>query len=325
MHKFCIVYFDELDDVFQRTSLYHLSLNWPVTPEFLKEKRKEDDRYVPEFGLFAIDNDAIVIGGVFLMKIPTRTIDGKLMVGGINAVATRPGYQRRGVMTSLMAKCHQYFEEHQLNYSFLTTSQSLGAHSMYQKLGYKDLLIREVAWKQIGKPSLHNKKFAVANFQEANKSDVTRVFKETTKDSYGFIYRPADFLKARINGPFSTPSPVENMRLTKRNDEIFGYAYWESSSQFSICTEILALDKSSFTSLLADAENRFQNKALVINCSGLSKREIDWLQSAHYNTKVQTYGTVMVKSIKEHTKLESIKHLFGVDKGLFRMGVWDYT
>ncbi len=325
MVRFSIVYFDELDDVSQLSSLYHLSLDWPVTPELLRMKRKKDDRYVPEFGLFAVANDDTVIGGVLLMQIPTRTVNGKLMVGGINAVATRPGYQRRGVMTALMARCHKYFEEHQRDYSFLTTSQSLGAHSMYQKLGYKDLSVREIAWKHVGKPSVSNKKFLIRNFQETDKSDVTRVFREATKDSYGFVYRQADFLNARINGPFLKPSPMKNMRIVRRNEKVLGYAYWESSPQFSMCEEILASDRSSFTSLLADAENRFPNRALIIRCSGLIKREINWLQSANYNTRVQTYGTVMIKSIREQTNLESPKSLFGVDKGLFRMGTWDST
>lgn len=325
LDKYSIAYFDEIGDVFQLTFLYHLSLNWPVTPELLKEKRQNDDRYVPEFGVFAVTNDGTVIGGVFLMQIPTRTINGKLMVGGINAVATRPGYQRRGVMTALMARCHKYFSEHHLVYSFLTTSQSLGAHSLYQKLGYKDLLVREIAWKQAERTTLLDKKFEAKNFQEENYSDVNRIFREVTKGSHGFVFRPTDFLKARTNGPFPKPSPKENMIFVKHNDEISGYAYWESSPQFNICMEILAIDKSSFTSLLADAENRFHGKVLVINCSGLGRHEVDWLQSMHYTTGVQTYGTVMVKSVRGHTNLEKIRSLFGVDKGCFRMGLWDYT
>jgi len=325
LDEFRIAYYDELDDVLQLTSLYYLSLNWPATQEILEEKRQNDDRYVPEFGMFAVTNDGTVTGGVFLMQIPTRTLHGKLIVGGINAVATRPGFQRRGVMTTLMTRCHKYFDEHQIDYSFLTTSQSLGAHSMYKKLGYKDLVVQEVAWKLPEKSLQLNKGFVVANFQEGNELDVYKIFREATKDSYGFVYRPTNFLKARTNGPFPKPSPLEKMRLARRDDKITGYAYWESSTHFSICMEILALDKSSFMSLLADAETRFENKVLAIHCTGLGNREIAWLQSAHYNSRVQTYGTVMAKSIRGRTSLENIASLFAVDKGLFRMGVWDFT
>jgi len=323
MDEFRIVYFKELDDVFQIATLYYLSLNWPATPMVLEELRQNDDRYTPEFGIFAVTSDGTVIGGVLLMEIPTETLDGKLIVGGINAVATRPGYQRRGVMINLIARCHEYFAEHQLDYSFLTTSRSLGAHHLYRKLGYKDLVVREVAWKHIKEPRLsYDKGIAVTSFQEENNFDVDNIFGNATEGSYGFVYRPTNFLKARCDGRLV---PLEKMRLAKRNNEITGYAYWESSWQVSTCLEILALDKSSFVMLLADAENRFQNEIFVVHCGGLSRREIDWLRSAHYHAGVQTYGVVMVKSLKGPTNLRSIKSLFVVNKGGFRMGVWDST
>lgn len=325
MDKFRIVYYSELDDVFQGTTLFYLSLGWPATPEVLEELRRNDDRYTQEFGVFAVNHDGAVMGGVLLMEIPTKTLKGKLIVGALNAVATRPGYHRRGVMTTLITRIHKYFAQHQRDYSFLTTARSLGAHSMYEKLGYKDLLVGEIAWKLAREPPFrHDKKIVVASFQEENNSDVDKIFREATKGSYGFVYRPTNFLKARA-GHFSEFAPKKNMRLAKRNDEISGYAYWESSPQRSYCGEILALDKSSFVSLLADAENRFRNKFLVISCVGLGKREIDWLRLARYHTGIQTYGTVVVKSLRGDTNLESIKSLFGVNKGLFRMGSWDST
>jgi len=325
MGKFRIVYYGELDDVFQITTLYYLSLGWPATPNVLEELIRNDDRFTPEFGMFAVDHDGTVMGGVLLMEIPTKTLNGKLIVGGLNAVATRPGYHRRGVMTVLITRIHEYFAQHQLDYSFLTSARSLGAHSMYKKLGYKDLVVGEKAWKMAREPPLrYDKKIVVASFQEENSSDVDKIFREATEGSYGFVYRSTNFLKARA-GHFSEFAPKKKMRLAKRNDEISGYAYWESSPQVSACKEILALDKSSFVSLLADAENRFRNKFLVISCKGLSKREIDWLRSAGYHTGIQTYGTVVVNFLRGDTNLESIKSLFGVNKGLFRMGVWDST
>ncbi len=325
LQKFRIVYYDELDDIFQLTSLYYLSLNWAVTPQLLEKKRQNDDRYLPEFGLFAVADDSTVIGGVFLMQIPTKTLEGKLPVGGLNAVATRPGYQRRGVMTTLINRCHRYFAERQLDYSFLTTSQTLGAHSMYKKLGYKNLVVRGIALKTPKKPLPLAKRIVVEKFKEGDDSAVYRTFLEATKDSYGFVYRPPDFLKARINGPFLRPSPQEKMWLAKHNDESIGYAYWEEEPHFAICTEVLALEEAPFVSLLTDAETRFQNKVLVIHCQGMSDREIGWLQATGYDTNILTYGVTMVKSIGGHTVLGDIKSLFGVNIGLFRMGVWDST
>lgn len=325
MDEFRIVYYDELEDVFQVTTLFYLSLEWPATPEVLERKRRYDHRHTPEFGIFAVNPDGTVMGGFLLMAIPTRTLNGDLTVGGLNAVATRPGYHRRGVMTTLTTRCHQYFAENGLDYSFLTTSQRLGAHAMYQKLGYRDLLVGETAWKLAREPPLpRDRKTVITGFQEENYSDVDRIFREATEGSYGFVRRQPDFLRA-MAARSSEFSPKEKMRLAKHGDEISGYAYWKPSPHVSTCSEILALDKSSFVALLADAEERFRNKFLTVYCRGLSRREVGWLRSVGYHTGIQTYGAVMAKSLRGHTDLESIRSLFGVDRGLFRMGAWDST
>lgn len=326
MHKFRIKYFDELDDLSQLTTLYYLCLNSTrIAPEFLNKMRQNEDRSVPEFGMFAVNPDGIVIGGVFLMKILTKTINGDITVGGLSGVATRPGYERKGVMTTLATRCHDYFARDNIDYIFLTTTRSSGAYSLYRKLGYKDLAIHKIAWKQARGGYAHDKDHAIVNFENQNNSDVDRIFSEATEGSYGFVYRPKKFLKARMFGPFPEPSPLEKMRLARLNEEISGYAYWEPSSQVCTCTEILANDKSSFISLLIDAENRFENRTLIINCGGLSKQEIGWLQTLGYHTGIPTYWTVMVKSTGNQTKLETTKSLFGVNIELFRMGIWDST
>lgn len=324
MDKFRIVFFDEIRDVSQIVMLYYLSLNWATNPEALKKMRRDDDRYPPEFGLYAVTPDGAVAGGVFLMKIPVETTKGKVMVGGISAVATRPGFQRMGIMTALVDRCHGYFVEYGLDYGFLTTAQTRVAHSFYEKMGYKDLKIDGIAWKLARKPPLPlDERIIATNYEEQNAAEVDEVFKNATENSYGFIYRPPNFLKARYD--CGRIEPLKNMRLAKRNGKIVGYAYWDSSVQIHTCVEILALDKSSFMALLADAENRFLGEFLAVRCEGLVNDEIAWLRYAGYTVGVPSYGVTMVKSLGGRMSLGSMKQLFGVDEGLFRVGEWDST
>lgn len=324
MDKFRIVFYDEVTDVSQIVMLYYLSLNWSTNPKALKRMRRDDDRYAPEFGLYAVNPDGTVIGGVLLMQIPVETMKGKVVVGGISAVATRPGFQRMGVMTDLVNRSHEYFAEHGLDYSFLTTSKTRVAHGFYEKMGYMDLKTDEIAWKLARKPSLtHDKRIVITGFEEQNAVGVYEIFKNATKDSYGFIYRPPNFLGARYE--CGKIEPLKKMRLAKQNGKVSGYAYWDSASQINTCEEILALDESSFKTLLSDAEARFSDEFLAVRCKGLIDNEIGWLRSAGYTTGIPTSGVVMVKSLNGHAGLDGIKRLFGVDKGLFRMGEWDST
>jgi GNAT superfamily N-acetyltransferase len=325
MTRFRVVFYDELNDHSQIATLYQLALNWPATPKVLEILRQNDDRFIPEFGVFAVNNDSLVVGGVFLMEIPSRTLTGDLNVGGLSAVGIKPGYQRKGIMTTLVARCHEYMSDKQLEYSFLTTSRMLGAYTFYKRQGYNDLILLDVAWKlPRDDTKAQNKNMSIINFQEENYNDIYNIFENVTNDSYGFVYRPKSFLNARSD-PTSPISPTKKIRLVKKNSEISGYAYWDTGLYNSIAQEILALDKSSFVALLADAEIRFRNKLILIKCGGLIQGEINWLKSVGYNIGVQTYGTVMVRPMIENSKLQYIQTLFGVKEGVFRLGKWDST
>jgi len=137
--EFKIVFFDEIDDPYKVTLLFQLSLSFPAMPEVLEELRANDDRYTPEFGIFAVTEDGDVAAGHLLMKIATETTAGRLYVGGVNAVGTRPEFARRGLMTTVMNTTHEYFREHGLEHSVLTTSSRVGAIVLYERLGYAEL------------------------------------------------------------------------------------------------------------------------------------------------------------------------------------------
>jgi len=61
--EFKIVFFDEIDDPYKVTLLFQLSLSFPAMPEVLEELRANDDRYTPEFGIFAVTEDGDVAAG----------------------------------------------------------------------------------------------------------------------------------------------------------------------------------------------------------------------------------------------------------------------
>jgi len=132
LSDFRIVFFDEIDDPYKVTLIFQLSLSWPATPRLLQELRSNDDRFTREFGIFAVTRDGTVASGHLLMRISTQTTKGRLEVGGINAVSTRPDFARRGLMTALTNRTHEYFREHDLEYSVLTTSRRLGAMRLYE-------------------------------------------------------------------------------------------------------------------------------------------------------------------------------------------------
>ena len=326
MSDFRIAFFDEIDDPYKVTLLFQLSLSWSAMPKLLQELRSNDERYTREFGIFAVTKDGTVASGHLLMRILTQTTQGRLEVGGISAVSTRPDFTRRGLMTSIADRTHEYLQELGLEYSVLTTSRRLGAMAMYQQLGYVEIDHSKAAVKYPNQPrTLSPENVRVRPFSETDVDSIDDVYKRAVEGSTGFIYRPKNFLKARNYTKGCQIKPRENMRLVERGDSVTGYAYWESSPTTSDALEIMALDEISFHSLLADAERRNPDAAVMVWCDGLIDPEIKWLKRAGYEGPLEAYGSFLAKSLKQKTDSHSIREMYGVESDKFRIGLWDGT
>jgi len=326
MTEFRIVYFDEVKDPYQITLLLQLSLYFPATPEHLGLMRKSDDRYTPEFGIFAVTTDGTVVAGHFLMQIPTETTDGRLDVGGVNAVATRPDYARKGIMNAVMTKAHDYFLDRGLEYSFLTTSNRLVAAGLYEKLGYVELARGRNVVKYPNQ--FRFQASADASVRPGSEDDrpiIDEIFRKVVAGSYGFVYRPNDFLRARAGMVDREVRLSEKLRVVERDQKPTGYAYWESNPRLTEATEILALDQDSFIALLSDAESRAPNNVVLVCCDGLIDRELDWFKGTGFEAPVESYSRAIIKDFKGKTDANRMKKLYGVETGKFRCGLWDGT
>ena len=317
-----IVFFDEIDDPYKITQLFQLSLGFTAMPHVLKYIREHDGRYTPEFGIFAVTGDGVVAGGHFLMRITSETIRGSLDVGGVNAVGTRPDHSRRGIMTSVMSRTHEYLRERGLEYSILTTSQRLGAMMMYEKMDYVTIASGWTATKypkgtRIPAP----KEIQVRLFSKDDLDAVDNVYNETTKGSYGFIHRPKRFLEAREYS--SGPIKWEHLRIAQRGADVTGYAYWDVGPGTCEALEIKALDKASFHGLLAEAEQ--QNPDAAITTYDPTSPQVSWLKEVGFQAPIETYMRLVIKSLEGKSDAEAIKKLYGVDSGRFRLGFWDGT
>jgi GNAT superfamily N-acetyltransferase len=321
-----IVFFDEIDDPYKVALIFQLSLSWPVNPRLLQELRSSDERYTREFGIFAVTRDGTVASGLLLMRIPTQTIQGRLEVGGVNTVSTRPDFARRGLMTAIMKRTHEYFRERGLEYSVLTTSKRLGAMTMYQRLDYSEIDHSEVAVKYPNETRIRSPDDAIVRpFLETDSNNVDSVYKRAAQGSTGFTYRPENFLKARRFSMGVEIKPAENLRVVERGGSVTGYAYWEPNQRVSEATEIMALDEVSFHALLADAERRNPDATVMVLCDCLTDLEIGWLKRASYQAPLEAYGSFLAKSLRGKTDSKMIRRIYGVDSGKFRIGLWDGT
>jgi GNAT superfamily N-acetyltransferase len=145
-------------------------------------------------GLCGVE-DGELLGFVGFMDIPTRTVSGTEVVGGIWGVVTDSNHVRKGVSKALMEASHQYFQERGFRFSFLTTYGSWGAHRLYRKLGYED--VKSTTGCPIAYRLMESDAKATGycgEFQTPTEEGVAGLFEQFTSQLTGFVIRPKEYL-----------------------------------------------------------------------------------------------------------------------------------
>jgi predicted acetyltransferase len=193
---------------------------------------------------FCALEDSLIIGQVGVMDIPTRTANGDIeCVGGIYGAATLPGYTSQGVCTTLMNIAHDYFIEKGHDFSFLVTSQSLIAHSLYRRLGYSDLIEYPSAYKNIEnkRQKTHAEKSPKLDFDK-----ILKMYNIFTEDKTGFVVRDKAFMKAVAKGEQINPKQC----IANKN----GYMIFRDDKSGIDIREIIALNGREMDRLVDSAE-----------------------------------------------------------------------
>jgi predicted acetyltransferase len=201
-----IITYDELKDSYQFLRVMDASFGWAATAERVAKIRKIDERYKYPYG-FCLMKGETLAGFVGVMDIPVKTLDGKIeKIGGIHVVATYPAFSRQGISKTLMEKAHVHFKKLGYRFSFLWTSHSLVAHSLYEKLGYADVPF--IAKLPRAYKFLPEKKTRASKRKEQPAVDtklISSIYEKAMQNKTGFAVRIKNWvevlLKARRMNP----------------------------------------------------------------------------------------------------------------------------
>ena len=134
-----IVTYAELEDKEQLMPLMFHGHGWALDYRSLDERVKQDSRLRNgPVSFYALDGQRLM-GVAGIMTLPTRTLRGPELAGGITFVVTHPQATRRGVCTALFESSHQWFRSQGYRFAFLTTGRSWHAYDLYRKLGYAEV------------------------------------------------------------------------------------------------------------------------------------------------------------------------------------------
>ena len=241
-------------------------------------------------GLCAVE-DGEILGFVGLMDMPTRTVSGIEMMGGIWGVVTDPNHVRRGVSRTLMEASHRYFRERGFRFCFLTTYGSWGAHRLYHKLGYED--VKAVTGYPTAYLLVESDAEADGHrdgFQTPTEESVARLFEQFTSQLTGFVVRPKEYLGyVAGRGGISLEHSLEVEG---------GYVLANERMGCIQVREMVAMD-SAAQGRLIDALERRSDNGSVLDSLVTTAELRDGYASRGYQLYPGRYGVLMGKELDD--------------------------
>ena len=272
------------------------AFGWPFNPRRFDQFLAVDPRLKFSSAGFCAVEDEHVVGFVGVMDMATKNVKSDLEhVGGIYGVATLPGYTRRGICSALMEHAHQYFSEKGYRFSLLTTSHSLVAHALYEKLGYVDLFERKTAYKNLEK---RKRKVSKSKTSKLDFDKMLKIYDSYVQDKTGFVVRNENYLKMlKKAGDLA----AKNCLATDK-----GYVVFREERGGIWIRELIALDNVEMDKLVNEVEEKA--KDLVFDRTIFDEALLKIYKRRGYVIHGRSHGVIMMKPLVDNV---SFKQTYG--------------
>ncbi len=292
-----IVAYRDLESKNGLLPLLEQAFGWPFSEKEFNRFLKIDPRLKSGIvGLCALENGKIV-SYVGAMDLLTRTMDGTIEhAGGIYGVATLPGYTRKGLSTALFDAIHEYFRDKNYRYSFLNTSPTLVAYSLYKKLGYSDVYSYPSAYKVLNTLKEGVRTSAKPKNLKLDLNKILMLYNKYVRNKFGFVIRDRSYLEVH----------VKDKRLTNKgticNDK--GYVVFRKEQYSTRILELVTQHKAEAEKLVNIVERKA--RGVIFARAILDKVLHRVFASRGYYILDEGHGVFMVKSLETETTFSQV-------------------
>lgn len=188
-------------------------------------------------GVFAVENGR-VLGQIFVQRIPYAFRDGPGRISGIAVVGTRPDRGRHGIARRLLTEVHQREREAGLEFAALWTNRSWGAHTLYERLGYRD--VYSSPWVVHGPAGPRRRRARAPGVRPGRRTDleeIDRLHDRECERRLGFYRRPRGFSATDVL--LGSIDPGKNLIVARQGPKLVGYAHIDPSSSRVLCGELV--------------------------------------------------------------------------------------
>ncbi|MFZ0891970.1 MAG: GNAT family N-acetyltransferase [Thermoplasmata archaeon] len=265
--------------------------------EFVQRSRKLGIPHADYHAVYAIESGEIQ-SHVGVLWLTFTTADGSIPVAGIDNVATRPTAQRQGWAAALMEEVHRREVARGVEWAFLWTHRSWGAHRLYERLGYRDVYSPPAALKQPARKSRARLptgyEWRPATIRDTSRLD--RLVRRAASHRLGFVTRFPRWFRARFVLEWRRP---ENYRILLYRSREVGYANLAVSDMWSVtANEVIVVDPSHIEAMIRALEISALNKWLLFETTTFVTDAANQLRERGFSLYPTTHRTLMAKRLR---------------------------
>jgi GNAT superfamily N-acetyltransferase len=313
----------EYDNVnpFSVLELNLLSFRFALTTELAALIRRLDPRPFPFLALYAVD-EGNVVGQVGVFRLPMMMTHGPEDVGGIWAMATHPGYSRRGVGSLLIEEAHARMRAAGLRFSVLGTSRHWVAHPFYRRHGYQEIAGFASALNHRDSLLSYENKLQVKQATRENLDETDALFHQIAIGKIGFARRHDPFMSMMVD--IGDAMGIDDLRLLWLDDDLVGYAVVRPSETMFKIDDILLRDDTSIMVATAALLRETQASYVQITMNNHSPH-LEALRQAGFRVTSSTWDVVMARSLTNEMHTDDLRRFAGIGSNRYLMSWMDVT
>lgn len=311
-----ILTYDELaPEMDPDRALIHLSAFGGVYPSRAVDLRRRRLKILPDYvGVFAVEAGRI-LGQVFVDRLPYAFRDGPGTISGIAAVGTRPDKGRAGIARLLLTEVHRREREAGIDFAALWTNRSWGAHSLYERLGYRDVYSSPWALHgPVGRRGARGRPKGIRPGRVSDLSDIDELHDCQCEGRLGFYRRPRGF--GRVTVSLGDVDPGKNLIVARRDQELVGYAHLDQNPWRVICGELVGDSAAARRALVNEVSRVADGRHFVFQHTLLSESLELFRGRGYTSIPIGWYGMMGLDLSREWTPGEAI-HRFATDDPRF--------
>jgi GNAT superfamily N-acetyltransferase len=306
-----ILTYDELPTKWEASRLV-LSLSafsGNAFPRALIDRLRPRAAWWPDYlAVYAVEG-ADVLGQVIVLRLRYQFPHGTETVSGLASITTRQDRSRGGIARALIDEVERRERDAGIRYSTLWTNPSWYAHSLYERLGYRDLYQYPWAVRAVGSYRRPRSRGGLVRpGRSTDLDEIDRFHDGLRQNRWGFGARGDGYLRFFASQGLD---PGKELLVARRAGQLVGYARYDLNLRRMICGELLGASLGVRLQLIGEIERRARGLPVAFQHSVIPDTPSAF-RGARYTRADRGWWVLMGRPLDEEITETESREAFGV-------------